>query len=395
MTNYELWRLYTARLHSPKQFLDAAFYYTIGAALERRVWVGSGHAAIYPNQYVLLCAKAGVGKGLATGAAKALLDSVAATDDKTKPFLQKGPDSGSYEALVHRLADSVRNAPWVDDQGNTRPYAYSCLRLELDELLSFFHKDADNAVKFFCTIWSGTGYDRDTLGRGLKPLGHPLMSFLAGATPDDMRKLQRCDVMGSGFDRRIMIVYAAKNEYEQFLIREPSEEELNAGTKLSDHVAKLCAIRGRVRFSDEAVAYAQALWKSSKRDVNTNPILQSYNDNKQPHWQKIAMAMHFAEGEPAERLKERISVETIQRAIAQLNSYEMLRHHAYDRTADNELMVVARKLMELMVERRTMNQDEILKILFPVANLKQIDEVLEYLKLSGRISQDGETFKVI
>ena len=400
MTNYELWRTFTARLHSPKQFLDAAFYYMVGAAMERRVWLGSGHAAVYPNQYVLLCAKAGIGKGLAIGAAKTLLDALADPKYPDKPFLSKGPDSGSYEKLIHRLADGVRttykDTTYADEViKKDQPYAYSCLRIELDELISFFHKEAENAVKFFCTVWSGTSYDRDTFTHGAKPLANPLISYLAGATPDDMRKLMRCDVIGSGLDRRMIIVYADKNEYEQFLIPESSEAALKAGTELTEHIEKLTKICGKVVFTQEAKEYAQALWVDrSKRNVSAEPLVESYNDNKQPQWQKYALAMHFAEGEPAEKLRTPIGIETLDAAIRQLHSYEMLRHFAYEKSAQNELSVIAMEIVRRL-RNGPMDQSDIISSVYKDLKIKDIDEVLEYLILSRRVKQDGTKFSIL
>lgn len=392
MTNYELWRLYTKRLHAPKQFLDAAFYYTIGAALERRVWIGGGAAVVYPNQYVLLCADAGVGKGLASGAAKALLDSLADPKNPEKPFLSKGPDSGSYEALIHRLADGTRPSRYTDASGTTRSYGYSCLRLELDEFMSFFHKDADNAVKFFCSMWSGVDFERDTLGRGTKPLANPLLNFIAGTTPQDMKKLQRCDIMGTGFDRRIIIVYAATNEFEQFLIRDFAPDELAASTQLSHHVEKLAKICGKCTFSDEAKTYAAEMWKdTSKRNVNLHPTIASFNANKATQWQKYSLAIHFSEGDPAQQLRTPISAETVHAAIKLLHSYEILRHHAYDYTAVNELAIVAKSIHHwLLGGPRT--QAELISRYYDQAKIKDLDDVIEYLVASGRVKQEGEIF---
>lgn len=399
MTNYELWRIYTSRLHSPKQFLDAAFYYMVGAAMERRVWLGSGHASVFPNQYVLLCAKAGVGKGLATGAAKTILNAVKDPKYPDKPFLSTGPDSGSYEKLAHKLADNVRTTY----QGSTyitpakeQPYAYSCIRMELDEFISFFHKEATNAVKFFCSMWTGTDYNRDTFSHGEKALANPLLSFIAGCTPDDVRTLRKYDVVGTGLDRRLIVVYAEKNEFEQFLIPEASKEAIEAAMLLAQHVKKLTEICGKVSFTPEAKALGQAYWiDKNKTNVNHHSICESYNDNKQPQWQKYAIAMHFAEGEPAEKLVTPISAETLEAAIRQLHSYEMLRHFAYEQSAPNMISVAAGGMLNFVKKRGTVDQKEIIDRFFADWDMKQINEALEYLELSGRIKQDGTKFSII
>lgn len=395
MTNYELWRLYTKRLHAPKQFLDAAYYYTIGAALERRVWIGGGKAVVYPNQYVLLCADAGIGKGLASSAAKAILDSVGDPKHPDKPFLSRGPDSGSYEALIHRLADGTRRTRWVDAQNNERPYAYAALRLELDEFMSFFHKDAENAVKFFCSMWSGVDFERDTLGRGIKPLANPLLSFLAGTTPQDMKKLQRADIMGSGFDRRIIIVCASANEFEQFLIRDFLPDELAASTELSNHVQRLSQICGKCTFTEDAKLYAESMWKDlSKRNVNNHSTIASFNANKATQWQKYALAMHFADGEPAQQLRTPITDATLHAAITLMHSYEILRHHAYDYTAINELAIVA-KSVHAWISSGPKTQAELISRYYDQAKIKDLDDVVEYLVASGRVKQDGEIFTAL
>jgi len=395
MSNLDLWKLYTKRLHAPRQFLDAAFYYTIGAALERRVWLGAGGGTVYPNQYILFCADAGVGKGLATGAAEHVLDSLVDPKNPTRPFITKGPDSGSYEALIHRLADSTRSTRYMNGTV-VMPYMYASLRLELDELMSFFHVEANNAVKFFCSMWSGVDFDRDTLSRGHKPLSHPLLNFLAGTTPQDMKKLQRCDIMGTGFDRRIIIIYADKNEFEQFLVRDFLPEELEAGLKLCNHVERLSKVCGKLTFSSEAKILGEQTWMNlAKRNVNNHKSLQSYNANKSPQWQKYAIAMHFAEGDPEERLRTPIAASTLEQAITKLQSYELFRHFAYDQTDINELAIVARELNKWLSRDGSKTQAEIAKAYYGAVTLKQLDEVLQYLILSRGISQNGETFTAI
>jgi hypothetical protein len=245
-------------------------------------------------------------------------------------------------------------------------------------------------------MWTGTDYNRDTFSHGEKALANPLLSFIAGCTPDDVRTLRKYDVVGTGLDRRLIVVYAEKNEFEQFLIPEASKEAIEAAMLLAQHVKKLTEICGKVAFTPEAKALGQAYWiDKNKTNVNHHSICESYNDNKQPQWQKYAIAMHFAEGEPAEKLVTPISAETLEAAIRQLHSYEMLRHFAYEQSAPNMISVAAGGILNYIRKRGTVDQKDLIPHFFADWEMKQIDEALEYLELSGRIKQDGTTFSII
>lgn len=394
MTNYERWKLYTKHLHAPKQFLDATFYYIISAALERRVWLSSGASAVYPNQYVLLCGDAGVGKGLALGPASEILNSLRTGPNPTDPYkIPSGPSSGSFEKIIKRMiANTSPVFKWTDPlNGKLRPYSYTCLRIELDEFTSLFTEHAHDAVTYFCQMWTGAMYDRDTHKHGQQVLANPLLNIIGGTTPDNMRKLHKVDVFGTGLDRRFLIVYAHENDRRQFIIPARTVEQETAGEELLTHVDALTRICGPVKFAPEAQAFCEDWWMDEKKCVvNKHRYLDSYNTNKAPHVMKQCMTMHFAEGTPAERLATPISLETAQRAVALLSSYEMLRHNAYEYCADNELAIVADKVCDYLRRHGSMKHSQLFTSFVQLTDERGFDEAMRYCVLSGRVKLNLE-----
>src|SRR6266702_872414 len=64
MPNLDLWRSWMRDACSPETYIEFGWYYIIGSALQRRVWVGPEKFPIFPNEYIIFVGDSGVGKGL-------------------------------------------------------------------------------------------------------------------------------------------------------------------------------------------------------------------------------------------------------------------------------------------------------------------------------------------
>jgi len=393
MTNYERWKTYFRGIHAPLQFVEAGFYFTISAALERRIWLSDSAQRIYANQYVLLCGPAGVGKGLVTSVVDEVLRHHKRADagNANKPEIEKetvirfGPVSGSYQRLVQRMAERT-DVTTFSENGNLKPYAYSSAVCILDEFTSWFTENANEAVTFFLSVWGGSvPYERDTKSSGRLFIANPSLSMIAGTTPSNLQRLQKVDVIGTGLDRRMLIIYAGDNEYRQIMIPKRTPEQVAALDAIKAHVLALTKVCGGLTYTDEAIEKLQTWWLNPKVcNVSRHPKLQAYHPNKNVLLHKLAIAIHMADGTPAEQLRTPIGTETVQRAIQMLSSYERLRSGAWSEVGANMLYTLSMRIHKWLCEYGTQDREHIQHNWRPEGTDAEIDQALQYLTSSGR-----------
>lgn len=393
MTLLDKWKLYFKTIHAPAQFIEAGFYFAISAAMERRVWVSSGSNRIFANQYVLFVGPAGVGKGLVTGVVDHVLRATPHPKNAEESLIRFGPTSGSYQRLIARMAEKSTISKYADEQGVERMYPYASSVLILDEFTSFFTEHASEAVAFFCQVWTGNiPYERDTNSRGLKFIKNPSLSLIGGTTPKNLNKLLKYDIIGSGLDRRVLMVFASENEWRQFEIPRASAEQEAALRDVITHIGKLAqhegaaAVCGGLTYSDEAIAYCKAWWDNPRANtVSSHPMLREYHPNKNSLLHKLAISVHMSSGEPTARIKEKISLDSVKEAIRMLLSYEAHRGNAWSEAASNHNYNVAMRVVAWLKQYGATTKPELFAHFFAEVDEKPFDEILQYLVMSNRV----------
>lgn len=402
MTLLDKWKSYFKTIHAPAQFIEAGFYFAISAAMERRVWVSSGSNRIFANQFVLFVGPAGVGKGLVTGVVDHVLRATPHPDNAEESLLRFGPTSGSYQRLIARMAEKSVLSKFVNDQGIPVGYPYASAVLILDEFTSFFTEHASEAVAFFCQVWTGNiPYERDTNSRGLKFIKNPSLSLIGGTTPKNLQKLLKYDIIGSGLDRRLLMVFASENEWRQFEIPKATAEQEAALRDVITHVGKLAqfdgpnAVCGGLTYSPEALDYCKAWWDDPKANtVSSHPMLREYHPNKNSLLHKLAIAVHMSSGEPRARLKEPISLDSVKEAIRMLLSYEAHRGNAWSEAASNHNYNVAMRVVAWLKQYGATTRADLFAHFFAEVDEKPFEDILNYLVISNRVRVIVEGAKV-
>jgi len=398
MKNIERWKNYFRHIHAPKQFVEAGFYFCISAALERRAWVSAGAHKIFANQYVLLVGPGGVGKGLVTGVCdEVVLRHWKKVNTDDEPIIRMGPTSGSYQKLIERMAKGTELCKYIED-GKERHYPYSSACCMLDEFTSLFTEHAKEAVAFFCSAWTGSvPYERDTNSRGRLYIKNPNISILAGTTPRNLSGLVKSDIIGSGLERRLLIVYAHENEWRQHEIPPIQPDQQRDMDQILEHIRDLSLVCGGLKYSPEANRYFADWWADRSRcEVAHHPTLETYHPSKNSLVHKLCIAVHMSEGSPAKQLQTPISVESITEAIRMLLSYEQFRHCAWRESAQNMKYTTAMRIATWLKQRPPVPYNEVKDNFYAEADDQALGEILSYLVQSGRaiitIDQRGQMY---
>lgn len=318
MSLYEDWCLYTKDVQSPQPFVDAAFYFMIGAALQRRVWFGDlDFHAVFPNQYIAFIGPASAGKSLITSPMKELLelpadvkspeDDLAAellgeeaeTNRKgaRQPLIYIAPNSTTFEQFTQETSRVAYLHRYLDPQGRRKAYHHSSLVFILDELTSIFKKNAEQLSDFLLEAYNGgRKYVRKLKHSDTDFCTNMCISLLGNTTLGKFQSLQNQDILSDGFMARTIIVYGVEKRFHLYSIPPLTEEQKAAKLRLQSYIRQLTSLYGPVTLNDEAKEYIHYHFELNPRLVQTNkhPMLDEYYGRKNLHHQKILFAVHFA-----------------------------------------------------------------------------------------------------
>jgi len=444
MTNWDKWREYTSGLPSPDNYVNWAWFYTIAASLQRRVWVGPTHQPCYPNMYTILVGPPGVGKGLIirevtnalkhwtldinagnTNAAKSQQDKdtaamVVESDlkhateveyqgkskgaDTLKPLLiPVCADAITYEALVQAVGNSYRRINYAELNGDNQPklkiYGHSSLCFVLQELSSLLRKRTNDTVNYLLGLYDcPVDYEYTTITRGKDRVRRGCLNIIAGTTPSFMQSTFDEDLVGEGFTSRTFYIYANKNRKNRMWLPSLDSSQETCKKELLDHIKKLTTLYGQVMVEPEVARWLEEWWdgyeKDKSRRVNKALEMIPYYARKNIHVLKLAMAKHFSEDAEQDELgrpKNPITQEEFQWAIDFAASEEKNMHLAIALEGNSPAGKLTRKVLELL---GTGEKNYVqLVVESKCSNRKELDESIEILTIGQQIKTRQEMDK--
>lgn len=434
LTNFEKWNVYTSGLSSPQNYIDWAWYYTISATLQRRVWMGPTHQPCFPNMYCILVGAPGIGKGLVirevsdflkfwplevagVGASSKTPEEKAMRDTTNAVNLQQAQekeyqgssktagvikptlipvcaDAITYEALVQAVGDSYRAVnylEWSEKQQKeiTKTYGHSSLCFSLQELASLLRKRTNDTINYLLGLYDcPVDYEYTTLTRGKDRIRRGCLNLLAGTTPSFMQSTFDEKLIDEGFASRTFYIFANKNRANRFWIPALSDTQKEHKTHLLQHIKNLTQIYGSVAIEPETAEFLQEWWdkyeKNKAARANKSLKMIPYYSRKNIHVMKVAMAMHFSES-----VLMKIPLETFQRAIEFLEREELNMHLAITLEGTNPEAKVAKKILELLGTGRK-NFVDLYVECHGYADQKLLESSLSFLQLTNQVMVELE-----
>jgi|ERR1700722_17879385 len=439
MTNYEKWMSYTSGLSSPDSFLSWAWRFVISAALQRRVGFGGngdltfGHGVLFPNIYVILVGKAGVGKGVAIAPAAELLryhkkkDFTTATPQSTEqellviekvnqanledaeatmtklkrggekidaPLFPSAPDAVTYEALVEDMSNSLRriNHTVINGEGHPKMaiYTHCSMFFTLPELGSLFRKRTDDLINFLLGMYdSPLDYEKKTKTKGDDRIRRGCLSILAGTTPEFMETVFNQQLIDQGYSSRNFFIYAARNR-KHVIVPDPlTEEQKNYRLDLLRHIKELAKLFGEVKIEPATLKFLKEWWnyveENRSERSNISPKLEPYYARKNIHTIKLAMIEHFSES--TEMI---IPLPAFERAIAILEKEEKNMHMALTFECDNPLSKLTDEVVAYLKTKKQANMVDLMVEFFKQCpqGKHSMEEVLQHLIGVGIVKEE-------
>lgn len=271
---------YTDNLESAEIFRRWTAISVIASVLQQKVWVNTG-GELYPNVYVWLIGKAGIGKTRAIGAAHRLISDI------------EGMHYGATSMTSASLVDHLNEAKCKIVRFPNEMLEYNSLCIIADELSAYMSKwDTEMAAsltKFF---------DNEPYAQGRRvaniriKIAKPQLNMLVGSTPANLMGLVPDIAWEQGLMSRVFLVHSAErplvNIFDPTNANRPVPKELQHDLKL------IAAMNGQFGWTEE---WAEAMhnWKLAGNrvpelaEVPDHPRLQSYVARRYSHAIKLAM----------------------------------------------------------------------------------------------------------
>lgn len=266
---------YTDQVPSPEHFRRWAAYSAIAGVVERRVWSILRGKFCYPNLYVLLVARPGIGKTVA-------IDEV--IDLWTHcGKIRLAPSGMTKAALIDHINEKHSN---LMINGTPQMYHPLCIAAgEFGVLLPDHNIDFLNVLN---DMWDcRTLFEDRTRKDGHKIVERPYINMIAGTQPAYLKLILPDVAFNMGFTARIIMVHAAfgveQDMFAPFIAKEYLKDKLVADLKIMQNQI------GVLEPSAEAREFISGWYWQREEDAPEHSLLTSYNVRRPQQIQKLAM----------------------------------------------------------------------------------------------------------
>lgn len=271
----------TDGVNAPTPFRLWAAISAVGASLERRVWMRSALGVTYPNLYVMLVAKPGIGKSQAMGPIEHIMRQL--------KHINLSPKRFTTAALVDKLSKSMRVILPTTPTG--KMYEYSALYTLVSELGVLINAHDLDLLSVINDIFDNPPDFREqrrhvNQGKEL-PIYRPQLNMLVGAQPGFLASILPEEAWQMGTMSRFIMVFAddapTLDLFGKIIDREPSFNTL------ADQMKPWTEIMGQVEMTPESVKCLRETFRGGFVPAPDHPKLESYNNRRFQFLMKLSM----------------------------------------------------------------------------------------------------------
>ena len=367
----------------------------ISAVLKRNVFFRRLHYTIYPNMYIVLVSPPGVGKG------SALI--------KVRDFLTECGSVNMIEGriiaqkLFEKLSKgftSLQSSIGTANLGTfTISQDHSCtiFSTELPVLL----EDNDRLLPFFCDIWDTGRHDYDTKSGGYQKIEKVGQVLIGACTPSFIKKLSRSHgteaIVGGFVSRCIFTLEMDKKPTVDFW----GENTSSVGSFVDEadliHDLKhISTLQGEVKVEQKAkdLLSSYIKKKESSRDEYESELMASFHARLWSHIGKTALILSIARNDSLV-----IEQQDIVRAIKEIEIVETTLEKVFGLVGESDHAECVFKVQQFIEKKGITTKSEILRYLWRVVTLQQLELILAQLETMGFCStsagRNNASLKVI
>ena len=359
---------YVEDTESPRHFWLWSGLFTLGSALQRKVWLPFGMETIYPNLFIMFVAPPGWSrKGAPVGFSKRILEDIQ---------IPVGIDSPTKRHLTKKLAALSESEQFMY-KGMARPQAP--LALVSKELSSFLAIDPKNMIDALTDLYDcHDKWDYGTSGKGEDFIRNLFISCLFATNPDWIAQNLPDFAIGGGFTSRFIICSGFDRYKNVSYPPIPPGETYNKLKRDLDVVSRLtgefCWGKGALEYYDEWYDQIKA-WADSIGDDRL------YNNFSRVHVMaiKTAMCLHVSRSDSLV-----IELSDIKKGIFLIRQIFQTASEAFSSHGRNPIAITLDKVIKQVRIFGTITTNRLLKINYrdvTKTSLLEIIDNLETMKL--------------
>jgi len=272
----ETFHEHTDYITSPRLFRKWGAIACIAGALERKVWVCSQGANLYPNIYTILVGPPGVGKSAITARVQSLWSEL--------PEHHLAPSNTTKAALMDQLSEAKRTL--LKPKEIIEFNSLKILSNELGVLLPAYDGEF---MATLTDLYDGSPYEerRRSSKTGPMKIDRPQFNLLAATTPAHLHDFLPAGAFDQGFLSRCFLVYSGeiilRPLFDAVSVNSDEWKSLILDLK---HIARMY---GEMKFSPEAAEAITAWHMGGRLPVPGHPKLHNYGTRRTLHLLKLCM----------------------------------------------------------------------------------------------------------
>ena len=364
----------TDNLESPRVFRKWVAIGTIGAALQQKVYLESAGTPVYPNLYIALVGRPGVGKTRPIMKARSFLSQL--------ERFHIAPTSMTAASLVDALAEAhciypLYPGPALDFHSMT------IMSDDWSALLTGI--DNEGIIGAFTQFYDCHPYlHTRRIGQIRIQLDHPQLSLLSGTTPTDLLRYMPELAWGQGFASRVILVHSTeKNVRDDFA---PGGPSINPDDIIED-LKYITTVIGRFSVSEE---FRKAVneWRAGNEEPRpSHPKLEHYNNRRRINLYKLAMVHSVDRGSDLVLSRSDFDGALHWLREAELNMDAIFSQASTVETSQHD------ELVTWLAEHGVATQNQLLRRASRIFPSHAVLKVVDLLIMSGRIEKDGDEFR--
>jgi hypothetical protein len=356
---------------APSQFCIWSAISVVGAVLKKNVWRKRGPYTIYPNQYIVLTAPPGIGKGESVHPVYNI-----ARDLK---LINMMSDRITAPKILERLAAGFAPTGPIPVNGNghivlSKDSSATLFSMELQTLLT----SSDWMLPFLCECWDRGEYEYDTKTAGSSFVKGMCTSLIGACVPEYIRKLNRDAVaaVNGGFTARSIFVYAeAKSKslpWPSALEDSPKGRQLISD--LRDDLLAIASLQGEMQMEESAKLEFTRFYSGINIGDMDSDVLMHFKRRIHIHVLKLSMVFSAAESDSLIITKGNM-----------LNAILCLRHvqqnldKAFRGVGESELAEATSKIQTFIERKGITSRSEILRSMHRHVTPENLDRILSLL----------------
>jgi len=367
----ETYMEYTKPYEAPTAFHRYTAYFTLSAAIQRRVFLSAGKLEWTPNLFVILVGPAGVRKSSAISVGKKLLkelDIDVTTNDAT------------HQSLTTLFSDNQIDCPLP----NMPDYTYSPLSMAVSELGTLINMRTEKQAEHFIDWWDS---DQGMLGKrtkksGLEQINTPCFSLIAGTTHTWLNEEVGETHFSGGLFSRMMFVAGRKPRRRNALPffgsnKTADEESLLYQEDLVHDLKHIASLKGVMTLTDDAITFYENWYNSYQDEIEakgytTDPRFSGFAARIPDHILKLVIIISLSKSDLLE-----ITMEDLQEAISHvlplLGSIDTI----FQGVVKTPTMNIQRDIMEFFkLSKKVTSENQLVQILisrgYPIQDIERV-----------------------